>query len=434
MKCRDVRAWFLINRAGGPQPGPVGRHLRRCRRCRRLRRRLGCLEHRTLALPEPPDPDGLSRTLLALKEAPAPETSPAPPRPTRRRLRLLARLVTLAAGVLLGYLMARWNAQDAIPPTEPPPAPFVTGRHGPEVALVGRLVEHDLELAAAADPAARVQTLTQMAAALREEALRVAAKGPQEQLPLLARLHDSVLRRGVLGRLRALPPADRARLQSALLGSLRAADAELTAAAPTVSAAAAHCLEPLGAEVRELLDVLENNRDLPPESDPGPLTISPEDGSPLRSLLAVLVSQGLLLAEEDNPVRRASFCNDLADQLTLTSLTYSLRGDHERAWQLSKQIEKVVDRGLAANLARIQQQDPQDPRLRELERIIERSRRTLEALEKDLSLSAHGDSSTPRYAQTRDLEKDLKDLAKSLKELGKDPKEKDKGKKDRKKK
>jgi hypothetical protein len=436
MKCRELRAWFLVTHADEGQPRPVVRHLRRCPRCRRLRRRLVRLERQTAALPGPGEgATARGRLLDALRRLPLPE-APAPARATRRRL-LVARLVMLALGLLLGYGIARWNANGPSPeqPDKRSVSLPTSGQAGPEVVLVGRLVEHDLELAGASEPAVQLQTLTHMGATLREEAIRLAAHGPAERLPLLTRLHESVLRRGVLGRLRSLAPGEREALLPALLRDLRTADAALTRAAPELSAPAAHCLEPMGTAVREMLDLVGNPL-LPPESETAGLPVGSDDGSPVRSLLAVLVTHGLLLAEEDNPARRAYFCNDLADQLMLASLACSLRGEHEHAWQLNQQIEKVVERGLNANLARIQKADPQDPRLRDLESIIQRTTRTLEALEKELSLSAQGGTlpaPASRYAKTRDLEKELKDLAKSLKELGKEKKDKDK-EKDKKKK
>jgi hypothetical protein len=432
MKCRELRAWFLVTHAEDEQPRAIVRHLRRCPRCRRLRRKLVRLERQTAALPVPGDGSAARARLLdTLGRLPLP-AAPAAPRASRRRL-LLARLVLLILGLLIGYGFARWSADGPGPEHRDTPQVVLPGsvKGGPEVVLVGRLVEHDLELAGASGTAAQLQTLTHMAATLRDEAIRLAAHGPTEQLPLLTRLHESVLRRGVLGRLRSLTPAEREPVLPGLLQDLRDADEALTRAAPELSAPAAHCLEPMGTAVREMLDLVGNIPALPPESEPASLPVGSDDGSPLRSLLAVLVTHGLLLAEEDSPVRRAYFCNDLADQLMLASLAYSLRGDHEQAWQLNQQIEKVVDRGLSANLARIQQQSPQDPRLRDLESIIQRTTRTLEALEKELSLSVRGESRpapASRYAQTRDLEKELKDLAKSLKELGKDKKEKDKDK------
>jgi hypothetical protein len=205
---------------------------------------------------------------------------------------------------------------------------------------------------------------------------------------------------------------------------LQETGADVEQAARGRSLVVADFLEPMRATAAEAARRLEMEDDPGAEDAEPPPAFAGGAGSP-RALLALLVTQGLLLAEEADPLRRAYYCYDLADQLALASLLASARGDRDRAARLGRHLSEVVDQGAGANLARLRQESPQDPRLRDLEEVIRRARRTVDALDKSLPPRAIEARVTlppddPRYDQAKDLEKSLKELQKALKEITKE--------------
>jgi hypothetical protein len=145
-----------------------------------------------------------------------------------------------------------------------------------------------------------------------------------------------------------------------------------------------------------------------------------------RALLTVLVAQSLLLAEEDDPLQRARYCNDIADQFSSAILLASGRGDTERAAQLGKHLGNIMDQGVHANLNRLPAHD--NPRLAELQLVLGRASQLVSALETSLSAAPGGQATGPsNYGQLKDLEKTLKELERALREASKDPKAKPPG-------
>jgi hypothetical protein len=107
----------------------------------------------------------------------------------------------------------------------------------------------------------------------------------------------------------------------------------------------------------------------------------PPNGERLRQfrrdlpLIETLVDEGLVLAAEEDPVKRAQSCNVLAKSIVHEIETAAKQRDQQRTTTLGKLLQAVLVRGVAANLDLARSQLPEDPqRQPELERIGEQMR------------------------------------------------------------
>jgi hypothetical protein len=284
-----------------------------------------------------------------------------------------------------------------------------------EAQVVARFVEHNLRLAQSYDPTEQLQLLTAMAADLRQEAFRLARDGAPEDLPLLSMLHERVLQRGLVGRARSLPAAGRAEQQAVLLAQLRQTEAEVEELVRQMPPAVADFLRPIGEAAGNAARQVAAGD---PSPGPDELLRLPAGLASSRALLALLVTQSLLLAEEDDPLQRACHCNDMADQFWLALTLASTRRDTDRAQQLGKHLEAIMARGVSANLDRLQASD--DPRVFQLKQVIQRVQRFTASLETSLAVPPGNPAAEEaRYEQIKNLEKTLKDLERSLRDASK---------------
>jgi hypothetical protein len=399
MKCVEVMAWLLVSRAKAPSPLPVRRHLKECRRCRRWRRRLASLDEKTAHMPIPPQTEARHRCLELLAREPLPASGPRASRPWPRLLGSLAAALLLGFG--LGFLTFRTGT---IP--DPPP---VLANPGQELddRLLARLVHLNLDLAQAYDAPTQLRLLTAMAAEVRGEAIRQAREGNADDLPLLGTLHDRILRRGIVGR-SALLPLDRRAEQAARVGDqLRQGKSDVEKTALQLPPALADLLRPLADSADQTAQQLSSPPPAAPAApDPFP-TVTASGTS--RDLIALVVAQSVFLVEEDDPLQRALVCNDVADRFSLAIRMASGGGDTDRAVKLGKQLDGIIDRGVNANLSRL---PAGDPRVAELNRVVDRVRQLL------AGLPAPAGGTIP-YGQVKDLEHSLKEMEKALREIGK---------------
>jgi hypothetical protein len=362
--------------AEGPLPAAVRLHLRRCRRCGRRRQRLLRLAWHVRQAPAADDPVARARVAAAVARRAA--ARPAAPRRPRRRWPWAA-AAAVAALALTGVLA--W----AVLPKRPSPA-AVAGRRDPPGAdapgspagrgrddLVARVVHHDVSLAEADGPADQVRALAALAADLWAEAERRARGAGRYDLALLARLYERVVGEGVVGRARALDAGPRRDLLPPVLAQLQGA-----AGAADRLADAAPALVRLSAAARDAARALETNAGPPP---PRP---APPDGGP-RDLLETLVVQGLGLAEEDDPVKRADRGLDVADRLAQSIAESSESNDGDGAALLSDCLAEVRDRAVQGNLDRAAAAELDAARRQEFERVRRRADQAGDALEKVLN-------------------------------------------------
>lgn len=428
MKCPEIYAWLLISRSGEGLPVPVRRHLRACGKCRRRRRRLVHLEQELNPVAATDAPVAKQLFLAKLQHLPGPMPFTASPPTTTRRL---SRLLPVAAALLAGLGLG-WAVSSVQPPSQQPIAiepPRVSPRK--EEELVARFVNHNLSLSESVEPTEQITLLSHMATDLRAEAFRLARQGQPENLPLVNELYGRVVNRGVVGRWFSLPAAERRELLPNLLKNLQATQAEIERTAQAAPAPVADLLRPLTSSTETAARDLRMGVELLPDPDPvQPPHLAASPGS-AHALLAVLVTQGLLLAEEEDPIRRAYHCNAVADELSSALLLASTRGDGDHAMQLGKHLDAVMQRGVTGNLKRVSSEDA--AQVAEVRQVIQRASRAVEALESGLARRSAG--ANPRfvldaaqYGQVKDLEKALKDLEKALRTANKERKDKGKGK------
>jgi hypothetical protein len=102
-----------------------------------------------------------------------------------------------------------------------------------------------------------------------------------------------------------------------------------------------------------------------------PLQIPQAPGG-TRDLVGLLAAEGVRLAEESDPLRRAEFCLDVSDQLLQTILQVAAVADAEQASVLGRHLGAVLVLGVVANLERAEVAEGDNRRLGEYRRISER--------------------------------------------------------------
>jgi hypothetical protein len=391
MICQDTYNWLLASRPDAPMPLSMRDHLAKCPRCRAHRRRLRDLDRELRRLPPPPaDPQAVERLLRKVEQMSAPEllplaplTLPSPPsaggegrvRGSARRWPINWRLVASVAAVLVLVLGAGWlllppRAHDVGPGDEPSAEQVaaVNALRNQE-PLVARVLGHDLRLAGTFKPAEQFQVLAELARDLGAEALRQAAAEHSDTLAVVSLGYTQVVRRGLVGRSRAVPAENRAKLVAPVVKELQqtssAADRLARSAAPDVRDA----LQTLRAAAETAIALLYNRQ--PPADDLPPLQVPAVSGSP-RDLVGALVAEGIRLAEESDPLRRADYCVNVGDQLVATILQVAAADDDDQARQLGQYLGEVLARGVVPNLRRAEAADSDGRRLAEYRRIGER--------------------------------------------------------------
>jgi hypothetical protein len=342
-------------------------------------------------------------------------SSGPPPASPRRSWSPLVAAAALLVGLGLGFLLFGRGHLAGLPPPRTGSSADPLAAQDNEDPLLARLVALNLELAQAPAIEHQLTLLAGMAGDLRAEAIRRARQGMATDLPLLSLLHERVLRSGMLRRAQRLQPQAREQQLAFLAKQLRQAGAELEQTAQDLPPALAELLRPFGAATeataRQMLAGPSPDTGLEGEK----LSTVTAGLGTSRDLVTALVAYSLLLIEEDDPLQRAWYCNEVADQFSRALLIASTQKDQDRALKLGKQIEQIVDRGVNANLSRLQATG--DPRLAELNHVMERVRRALAAV--DAGVRPAGPEAIP-FAQVKDLEHTLKDLEKALRDLNKD--------------
>jgi hypothetical protein len=378
MNCHETYLWMLeVEEPAAPPPDPVVEHLRGCRKCRRRHRRMLRVLAAVRQLPPPPvNPQARLAVLDLVRQSAAPASVPMPklrPRPWTVPRRRLWQIAPVAAAALLVLGLFGWLLQHLQDPRNPAVSLDGKGIVLNDGDLRSRLLKRNLGLAEARKPIEQLDALAGMASDLGSESIKQAGVVDNANLTRLAVLYERVLREGVVPRARALPPEGRAKRVPVLVKELRQTerDAEETAAQKP---AAAEPLRRLAGTAHNATLALNN-----PDVDlPKPTTKPPE----ARGLLVeTLVVQGLKLADENDPLKRADVCSDVADSLVRTIMEASQSGSDRREMEkLGTYLGVMMDQGVGRNLDRV---DPSaDPkRRREFERVRRRAGETMAELE-----------------------------------------------------
>jgi hypothetical protein len=131
----------------------------------------------------------------------------------------------------------------------------------------------------------------------------------------------------------------------------------------------------------------------------------PEPGSRLerlrtdQQLIEALVDGGLRLAGEDNPLRRAETCNALADKVAREVKRASAAGDRMRAADLGRQLQGLLERGVARNLSLAQGNMAEDsPLIPEMRHLGEKAIAVMGPVMHELESAGESESSDMRQA------------------------------------
>jgi len=379
MTCQEIQHWLLLSKPAVPLPGAVRRHLDACPRCRLRCEQLRLLDDQINGLPPPPpDPSAKERLMARIARTPQ-QRSPAPA--VRLHLRWVA-AAAVAASLLIAvtWIVARRPAAnrsgDDVALTEgTSPSPLRAGAGG----IVLRVAKLDVQLANPAAVEEQLDLLTQLAGDLKDEAIRLAKQGPSEDVQLLGDLASSVLRQGVVGRAARLPVGKRPELVPPLVEQLRATETEIDGFCKDRLPAVANMLRPIGSAARESAELIEAGRSVAEGGN-----VASPDG-PARPLIASLVVQGLKLADEGNPVRRADLAAELASLLTPAIVLLSAHGDADGAEALGDCLGDLLVEGVTNNLAQAEEAGMTEAQKAEAKTVRERSIAVISGLEDNLA-------------------------------------------------
>ena len=216
-----------------------------------------------------------------------------------------------------------------------------------------------------------------MASDLEHESLRQAGHVDNADLTRLAVLYERIIQDGVLPHARALPQEEQRERLPALAAELRETEqeAERTAVQAPV---AAEPLRRLARTAGEASRFLQNTKlDLHAHKPRAP--------EPSSFLVETLVVQGLRLADENDPLKRAEVCTDVADDLVRTIMEASRSAsDRDEMVKLGTYLGAVMDQAVDGNLKRVQVNAEDEQRRAEYDRIRQRAGQTVENLERNL--------------------------------------------------
>ena len=369
MICPDAVPWLLAVPSDGDLPDAISAHLSGCAVCRALRTRLGLIDEGVRSAC-PPRPEVLAR-LEAMLDA-VPRRRPAEiARPSLRRWAALATAALVVCTV--GWFAGRSAPRRASPADEAlrPGTPIPPARIEP---LFVRIAGPGVKLVHLSDAAERIAALSAMADAIRAEVLRFAAVGPTEDIPRLARIHELLLRRGVVRRALALPIADRKAIAEPLVRSLRTDEEKLVESAARMPDAVAALVRPLADTLGAAVSDLETGRESPPATDdPSP--------TPLEAFVGLAVR----LAETDGPLRRADLSLAMAHTLAAATVLVTVDADDDAIGKMGGYMDVVLDRGVDENLMRAEAEDPEGKLREPIAGIREKASQPVGILERNLA-------------------------------------------------
>lgn len=423
MKCHDASAWLLTVESPAALPAEILRHVEECATCRRLHQRLLRLERGLGKLPVPAaDSELKSRFVSQIGKWPLPDRIHAPRRGSwadhlflfrtkRSSAALCGTLVLLLAVAAVWFGVTRQKPDDANAPgmaatgaspqtsstrgsggeeqrfpsaaDNPRNEQAVTQAADRELSLIGRSVNSHVRLAVASSPRDQLWAMTDLASALWGEVVYVVEQDPSDKLLVLRQLYALVLERGLLGRAKALPAEDRDELRQ-VVQQLNETELDTERVAAQTLPAIAQVVRGMGATARDTARRLSSSRELEQSDLPHLTSTGSKAPAANGDLLTTVVRQTVFLAEEDDPLRRADHCNEVAEQLAQVIVLSAARGRTAQAATLGTCLGDVVEQGAATNLARFIPTGENDPRRGEFERIRQRSTRAAEVLKQNL--------------------------------------------------
>jgi hypothetical protein len=424
MNCPQVTHWLLGTDNLRSVPAEIGAHLGACPRCRRRRSRLRRLNHIVAHLPAPvADPAARARLLQRIAATPPGQPAVIVSRRPWRQVLSRAAMIALLIGGFSVFALHVGN---------PDPSTVVAS----ETDFVGRLVDCHVQLAEGLPPEERCQVFAEMAQDLRKEALRQAGEEDSSGVVALASLYDRVLRQGVLQRLGRLPVDKQQAIARAVAADMRSAENEAREAVLSArpgSAAALKRIATTSREIGEVLEALGGNE----AADGALLPAQPLPAEP--DVVDTLVETSLKIADEADPLDRASGSADAAQVLADAVQRAAKRGDTAHAARLKLWLTKVLDEAVRYNLQTVDRESLSGDPLKRWNDLSARPDAILQSLRVDLQklnpsvqramVNADKDATIPpKKDKGFDWKKDKKDK-KGEKGKGKGPPDKgwDKG-------
>jgi len=380
MTCDTAEPWVLVARSADDLSERVRRHLTGCPRCVGLLTRLTRLDEATARLAPLANSTGRARLDACLartpQDIPTPQAEPAPEPVRQRKQQTVPRwFVGLAAAALLAGGWAAGHRGSR--PTSPGPELSVAEKptRAP-AALSARVAGHAAKVAEDASPKNQFDALARVAAEVRTEAVRLATNGDAEQLPRLVGLHDRVIRFGVIRQLGRIPEATRSTVATGLADDLRKAADEMTATVGQLPQMVGELLRPLQTSCSDTATRVRQFTPVAPTPANWPTSPTP---------LETVVAQMIRVADADAPMARADAASDLAAALAQVISLLALAGQPDDAARVGEALDAVLDRGVAANLDRVEGADPTGKLRDEVAKLRERSARATEVLERNLA-------------------------------------------------
>jgi hypothetical protein len=380
MNCHEAYLWMLeVEQPTVSPPDPVIDHLRGCSKCRRRQKRVLRLLTTVRSLPAPPENPLVRAEVLSLvRQQPLAAVLPLSPLSPRHGLKQLRRwllrpaalvavvpaaivLFSLFGGGLLYYFYEPSNSGNLNQVQGNDPSQRVWN----DGDLRTRLLEHTLNLANAKAPGDQLDALTDMAADLESESLAQAGQVDNAQLMRLAVLYERVVEEGILPHAFVLSPESRQQKLLILVAEFQQTATKTEQAAKQKPAAAEPLLRVSLAAGRAFRLLNNPIVQLPPPKQPQ---------APEGPLLEALVLHGLVLADENDPLKRAEVSTDVADNLVRTILESSQRGsDRDEMEKLGTYLGAVMNRGVNGNLDRVDPKTLDAKRQADYERLKQRA-------------------------------------------------------------
>lgn len=377
MTCSELSQWMLSARCDERLPDECHRHLKGCPACRSRWEQLGRLNHWAKQLGALPASEStrqqFNRRLAITPQFPL----PSPPRsckPQRPRLAIMAGLLAflLAITGLVIYLTPPSSQRPAArgePLTSRPLPTPQAARDTPSLLLA--LLKQASRIAQPQPNAQPTLDLLEVASQIREEAFRLAARGRQDEVKQLTRLHDWVLRTGLVNPLAESPDSQRRSLAPSIRDALHSAWERSVISARDLAPAAAELVQPLADALQQAERAVADNRGLPvvaayPLPDP--------------PLVARIVETCVRLASRSDPLLRAEVSAALAEEIAFTTVILAASGDEE-ADQWSVALDEFLGCAVADNLEQVENQAASEDRRRIAERIRAQAARATTVLE-----------------------------------------------------
>jgi hypothetical protein len=394
MNCTILQRRLMALENPRRPPADLQAHLIQCPACRDWLRRLVELERRVPLLPVPASAakDEFIRRIRSGEAVPRREPRPAhrpvagrvDPQRRDRVIRKVALVTALAAGLLMYFgIFAALRIQQ--PGSGGPAAPD---------PLLANLLNRDLRLARAQGKPERFRELADLAEDLRGQAEPLARAQAVDDLKALAKWYSDVVHNGVEKLGPAAPVKDRDEVAARLdragnTAEQLAGQVSEDCAPPLLQIAIAardgsHSLQPGARSLRPPGEARSERLSLVggPPAGRAPLPAcapvlvlaavsqAQSPAAPLsaaeqarrfgrnRSLIEKLVMGGLRLADEDDPLKRANYCNGIAQ--SMADEIRQAAGDHEKArvTELKQHLHSLLKDGVAENLIQARKRIP----------------------------------------------------------------------------